>query len=744
MAEQMQMRTTTQARPPFSNGTADTLTPKDIVNTLRRHVWLIIILTIAGFFAGGVTWFLLRKYNPNYTATTLIKVLSPAKKDPMKIEGGLVNEKRQYGYRLSIAQLIKQQGNLQELILRDNIRQTKWFKKFGNIQEKRVREAIKNLRKKMGAYADRDSDFVRLSMTCGSSEEAALIVNEMVRMFIVSYGSSEKKGITDQLEELEKQRNRLQSDVLSANKALDEVRERYEVTNLERVGSVRDIIEERLIDLNEERDDISLSIQQLQISIRILEEQAHGLISEQVERQLEVDPIMVELASRLAIREAVLAGLLTKFGENHKIVRQSREVIEGIKSERNARKTVIAQQVRQGNLQDAQDAQIMFMSQLERLEDMYKAADSKKKQLDLARIEYEKRVIVKDEREERLNDTKKQIEKLRVMHDDPEAAKIVSVGLAPAPLKMSSPRWEVFFPAGIVLGIMLGIGLAFLKEILNDLIRMPKDVAKYLRIPLLGVIPDADEDQQADNVDLYHVLRQAPYSFVSESYRRLRTNLKLSEAASSSKVLLISSCDAGDGKTTVAVNLATSLVAENRKVLLIDANFWKPSLGKLFPKAESTEQQNQTEQNQFGLSTLLAELCGYHQIIRSTDLQGLDIIDAGPLPSNPAELLASGQMELLVKHQQGNYDYIIVDGPPVLLVSEAKILAKAVHSTIMVFNAAATRRGVALRALRELREVDAKVVGAVLFAVRAMKGGYFREQFKSYQKYQQIQLAKSV
>ena len=86
MAEQMQMRTTAQARPPFSNGTADTLTPKDIVNTLRRHVWLIIILTIAGFFAGGVTWFLLRKYNPKYTATTLIKVLSPAKKDPMKIE----------------------------------------------------------------------------------------------------------------------------------------------------------------------------------------------------------------------------------------------------------------------------------------------------------------------------------------------------------------------------------------------------------------------------------------------------------------------------------------------------------------------------------------------------------------------------------------------------------------------------------------------------------------------------------
>jgi len=122
----------------------------------------------------------------------------------------------------------------------------------------------------------------------------------------------------------------------------------------------------------------------------------------------------------------------------------------------------------------------------------------------------------------------------------------------------------------------------------------------------------------------------------------------------------------------------------------------------------------------------------------------LALIDSGQLPPNPAELLSTPQMEELIKEQRNNYDYVIVDGPPVLLVSDAKVLARIVDGTILVFNAGATRRGAAQRTIRELKSVDAKVIGCVLLAVKAMKGGYFHEQFRSYQKYQKLQLASSV
>ena len=101
-------------------------------------------------------------------------------------------------------------------------------------------------------------------------------------------------------------------------------------------------------------------------------------------------------------------------------------------------------------------------------------------------------------------------------------------------------------------------------------------------------------------------------------------------------------------------------------------------------------------------------------------------------------------MEQLLKHQRKSYDYVIVDGPPVLVVSDAKMLARLVDGTILVFNAGSTGRGAAQRTIREMKEVDAAIIGCVLFAVRAMKGGYFHEQFRSYLEYQKLQLAHSI
>jgi capsular exopolysaccharide synthesis family protein len=377
-----------------------------------------------------------------------------------------------------------------------------------------------------------------------------------------------------------------------------------------------------------------------------------------------------------------------------------------------------------------------FQQRFAELEKMRQEALAKQKELDLARIQYKQRASIRDERKQMLDSVKEQLEKLKIMLEDPETPKVQFVGPAPVPLRVSSPMWELYFP---VLGFMFGVGLAFLIELLNDLVRTPSDVSKYLHISLLGVIPDAGEDEQVRDIDLCHVVRQAPYSIISESYRRLRTNLILSGPVESLKVLLVASGMAGDGKTSVAVNLATTFVAENKKVLLIDANFWQPALYKIFPK-EAVE----AKQAELGLSTLLVGRCGYQEVIRPSGVEGLSIIDSGPLPSNPAELLGGAQMKQLVEQQRENYDYIIVDGPPILLVSAAKILAKLVDGTVLVFNAAATRRGAAQRTISELKEVDAAVVGCVLLGVKAMKGGYFQEQFKSYQDYQKLQLAHSI
>ncbi|MFA5251891.1 MAG: polysaccharide biosynthesis tyrosine autokinase [Phycisphaerae bacterium] len=714
------------------------LTPKEIFGILRRHILLIVSMTVLGFMVGGVSWFLLKKYYPKYTAQTFIGVLPPIEKDPMTITGGQVAKDIQYGNRMSMAALITQQSNLQKLIARDKIQETKWFKRFGEVREISIAKAVDGLRKNFGASAQRDGDYIVVSMTCGDAAESALIVNEMVDLFIASQRSSKKGDIAEKLARLQDQRNNIQKDLDAAERTLGEVRDRWGVTGLEDYGSqsYQPTVTLTLNDLEIEQNNLAQEITQLQSNVESLAELSIGPVTVQVENEVENDPVLVMLAQQLALQEVELAARLTKFGENHREVHQIQETINEIREKRRARKADIAEQTRQANLKNAQSTLVGYQQRYTELEKLRQETLAKQKDFDLARIQYKQRAGIRDERKLMLDSVKEQLEKLKIMLDDPETPKVQFVGPAPVPLEISSPKWQFYLPSGTMLGFMFGVGLAFLIELLNDLVRTPMDVSKYLHIPLLGVIPGAEEDDQVRDIDLCHVVRQAPYSIISESYRRLRTNLKLSGPEESLKVLLVASGMAGDGKTSVAVNLATTFVAENKKVLLIDANFWQPALYTIFPK-EAVE----AKQAEFGLSTLLVGRCGYQDVIRPSGVEGLSIIDSGPLPANPAELLGGAQMKQMIEQQREIYDYIIVDGPPILLVSAAKILARLVDGTILVFNAAASRRGAAQRTISELKEIDAAVVGCVLLGVRVMKGGYYQEQFRSYQEYQKLQLA---
>jgi tyrosine-protein kinase Etk/Wzc len=718
------------------------LTPKEVLGILRRHTLLIIALTILGLVVGGGAWFVLRQYFPSYTAKAYIEVLPPVETDPMKVGAAAQYLQKDilFGNRLSMASIIKGQRTLEELCARDKVKQTDWFSQRG----RNIRKAVMYLDNNFGALAQRDGDFIEVSMTCRSDKESALIVNEMLDLFLASQGGTKREEVAGRLARLEDQRTRVQRDLDQANKALDELRTAWGITDLEKQGGRfwMHTFTVRLNDLELKRSDLAMALKQVQANLKNVERLATGPITEQIEQLVEGDPVMIMLAERKALMESALEGILTKFGENHRVVRQTQELINDIKEKREQRKTEIAEQIRQANLQNAQDGMVILQERFAELEKLRQEADAKQKDLDLARVQYDQRAVIRDERITMLDSIKEQIEKLKIIHDDPQTPKVRSVGYAPMPLEMVTTRqWWLWFPSGTILGFLLGVGLAFFMELANDLVRAPRDVGRYLHIPLLGIIPDAAEDDQLRGANLCHAVREAPYSLISESYRRCRTNLKLSGAVESLKSLLVTSGMAGDGATSVAVNLAATFVAEDKKVLLIDANFRHSSLRALFPRAGGGAE---SEQFDFGLSSVLTNQCGLKEAVRPSGIEGLDVIGSGPLPGNPADLLDSARMQDLIKEQRKTYDYIIIDGPPVLLVSDSKVLAKLVDGTLLVFNAAATRRGAAQRSINEIKEVGGTIVGCVLFAARAMKGGYFQEQFKSYQQYQKVQLAGSA
>jgi capsular exopolysaccharide synthesis family protein len=652
--------------------------------------------------------------------------------------------------------MIKQPYMLKQLIDNsDEVKDTNWFKRFAKVnaageivgdKAKAIDEALEELEDDLGASAPRDNNFLVVSMSCADAGEAKLIVDEMVRIFLAQQRELSQSGLKRELAQLKSQRDEIQSKLSQVENSLQSIRSgtRFARLNMGENQSFRDFMDDKLSDLEEQFSRLSSDKGSLESTIATLKARAEAeRFDERVQDQVENDPIARGMRQDISRLEPLLDQQLARFGEDHRRVKETQAALSQLRSAYYKRQVEIGDIIRRSNLLGAEESMAALTQQLQTTAQQLQAANAEYKEIDRIRNEYSQYERQRVENQTLLEEMNTLIEKKNAQHDDPTLSKLASPNAGEKPREKSFPNWKMFFPGGFILGLMAGLGLAFLIELMNDLLRSPSDVMRHLKVPLMGMVCHADDDEDIEGVDLYHVVRQAPYSIMSECYRQLRTNLKLSGAdGQAKKTLFITSGQADDGKTTVAVNLASTLLAQECRVLLIDANFRRSSSARLFP--HSAADGSPIDTSDFGLSNYLMGQCDTEdQVVRESGIQGLFIIDSGPLPANPAELLNGQRMKSLLEHCKSNYDYVIIDGPA-MLVSDSKILASQADATILVFNTANTHRGAAIRMLREMREIHADVLGAVLVGVKSRKGGYFRENYRSYQDYQRVQVEQPV
>ena len=742
-------------RPPMPPAAgAMAMTPKEIVGILRRHIWMILIFTILGTIIGGGAWFLCNRYLPRYTSTRAIDVDPPINLDPMVITGIQPQKDIYYQFRFTKATLVKQQSMLEELLRRDKVRDTDWFKRYAKVdsagrligdQDKAVNKAYEELEDNLGASAPRDNNYILVSMRCAKAKEAKLIVDEMVDVFLTQQRNLAQSGLKEDLAQFTKQRDEIQRTLDQIENELESIRSgtTFARLNLGEGQSFRDYMDQRLADLENQFSELNSEKGRLEGEIAILKARAEAPdFDDRVQEQVQNDPTSRLLRDRIALLEPELERLRNRFGEDHRTVRQSQAALNEYWDAYAKRQREIGNILRQSNLLGAQEDMVAIVRQLETTQKQLQAAYAEYKAIDDVRSAYAISERKRIETTDLLEEMNTAIEKKKAQIDDPKISKLYSTSSATLPREKSFPNPIMFFPGGFILGMLAGLGLAFMVELMNDLLRTPSDVMRHLKAPLMGMICHADDDDDIEGVDLYHVVRQAPYSIMSECYRQLRTNLKLSGSGDAAKkTLLITSAQAEDGKTTVAVNLASALLAEDRRVLLIDTNFRRPAANRLFPHS----QPNGTPvDSSYGLSNYLMGQCDQaDQVVRESGIAGLYIIDCGPLPANPAELLSGKNMANLLDYAKSNFDHVIIDGPATI-VTDSKSLAMQADGTLIVFNASKTHRGEAMRILREMREIHADIIGTVLLGVKSRKGGYFRENYRSYQDYQKVQVEQLV
>lgn len=212
-----------------------------------------------------------------------------------------------------------------------------------------------------------------------------------------------------------------------------------------------------------------------------------------------------------------------------------------------------------------------------------------------------------------------------------------------------------------------------------------------------------------------HLITQLnPKSPISEQFRTIRTNIQFSAIDESIQSIIVTSAGPGAGKSITAANLAVVYAQQGMKTLLIDADLRKPTVHYTFRLG-----------NLRGLSSVLIGEATFEEAVENGMVDELYILPCGPIPPNPAELLASNKMKQLLEFAEENYDFVIIDTPPVLAVTDAKILSQMVDGTIFVVRSGTTEKEDAKKAYELLNDGNAKIIGAVLNDVPKKEGAYY-------------------
>lgn len=359
-------------------------------------------------------------------------------------------------------------------------------------------------------------------------------------------------------------------------------------------------------------------------------------------------------------------------------------------------------------------------------------------ELNMKEIEYHRLDRTREENEklfELLTNKMKEADLARMMRVN----NVRIVDLAEDPGGPVRPRVSADVGIGVLGGLILGLALMWTRELLDNSVKTPQDLEDQLGVTFLGLLPEMAEGEgrprgrrrgaqslpptamPGHHVEL--VVHEHPLSGIAEAARSIRTNLMFMNPDRPFRRLLISSAAPMEGKTTVACSIAVALAQGGQRVCIVDCDLRRPRLHRIFNRAGDA-----------GVTNVVVGEATLDEVAKATVIENLWAIPAGPVPPNPADMLHSDRFRGFLDDLAERFDRVIIDSPPVAAVTDSAVLSTLVDGTVFVVRAFKTTKQLARQGLRILRDVDARVVGAVLNAVNLSKHEYGYYQYYSYKR----------
>jgi succinoglycan biosynthesis transport protein ExoP len=479
------------------------------------------------------------------------------------------------------------------------------------------------------------------------------------------------------------------------------------------IDSKQNIEYRKLTDLNQALTEAQHARIQKESLFNQVRKSDSGQLSEVVN-----NPVIAALAGELAKQEAERARLAETFTAEYPKVRRLDAQIGVLRRQIRGEQGVVASSLR-ADFEAARRQEALLSEALE---------GQKKVVTDLNQRAIDYKILKREVDTNRgiYNSLLQRLKEVEVT-EGIKASNIHVVDKAEVPAAPYRPRPLLNLALAVVVGLLGGVGLAFFQEHLDNSIKSPEEVERYLRLPTLGVLPllrgRRPNGQGASEVPPELVVVEDPKSMSAEALRTLRASLFLSTAAGPPQRILVTSARPQEGKTCVTANLAIVLAQMGRKVVLVDCDFRRPRVHRVF----GFELER-------GATSFLAGGADLPSIIHHTSY-GIDVVCGGPVPPNPVELIDSAPMVSLMDELSRRYDFVLLDAPPSLGFADVPLLSRVVGGVLFVVRAGQTPRKAAAAAADHLQRLRAKLLGVVLNGVRTGGPGYYSSYYGYYSYY---------
>lgn len=610
-----------------------------------------------------------------------------------------------------------------------------------------VRElAIRRLRENLSVNPIRDTDIIRIKVKAPSAWEAAFLANTVAETYRKLDQESSRGEIDQVVRFLEEQLALKEKELRNSEEAL---RKYQETSGIAVLSEESQALVDQLVQFESAYQEAMTEIRSNEKRLEYLESQL-GQMRGTLEKELsEIShPFIMKLRQDIAQIEAQLVAYKTRnFPENFQDVQEKKEKLEELKRVLNGEIKKILLSKLPGNdpLQPYQE----LLGKIIEVETDLQAGRARARALKKVVDEYNRKLeqlpdqslqLARLERARKLNENiylmmKEKYEESRITRAG-QIGKVRIVDPAVPPEYPVSPKKKLNLILATIIGLMLGVGVTFFMEYLDNSVRTVEDVER-LKLPLLGTIPEIKpeegngvwfrripaspkrrkaDDKLVSQIADRLITHLRPKSPIAEAYRALRTQIQYAKTEKPIRTILVTSPGPGEGKSTSVTNLAIALAQMGSRTLLIDADLRRPVLHNLF----GVKREN-------GLTNYLVGKMALEDIVKSTGVENLSLITTGVLPPNPSEILGASRMRELLRELEKRFDYVLIDSPPMIAVTDALVLAPWVDGVIMVLRSGKTDQNAVSRAYELLRNVEGRLLGVLLNDVSSsyMYGSYY-------------------